>query len=111
MKNSLLDTVAYLIDVGGKPIPYIFAGLVAGWLITSLDTFDDDGSAIAMAALLAISVSLVFLPPFLWLSRWAKNYPSQPPGRKTCDTSGLAKWPIAIFIGAPLFYLWLFLLP
>ena len=109
--NTILGTLAYLVDVGGKPIPYIFGGLVAGWLITSIDMFDDDGTAIAMTALLAVSVSLVFLPPFLWLSRWAKIYRSQPIGAKIGDPSDLAKWPIAIFIGAPLFYLWVFLLP
>ena len=111
MKDRLLDLSAYVIDVGSKPIPYIFGGLVAGWLITSLDMFDDDGTAIAMTVLLAVSVSLVFLPPFLWLSRWAKSYRSQPVGEETNDKNDLARWPIAIFIGAPLFYLWVLLLP
>lgn len=77
LKNCL-DTLAYLIDVGGRPIPYIFAGLVGGWLTVSLELIEDDAAAVAVTVLLAVSVALMFLPPFLWVNRWAKAHRSAP---------------------------------
>ena len=108
------DTLAYLIDVGSRPIPYIFAGLVAGWLITSLDKFDDDTTALLMTLLLAVGVSLFALPPFLRVHRWAKEYlarPSTPEdsASKFNYANEILNWGISMSIGTVLLALWLVL--
>lgn len=95
--NTILDTLAYLVDVGRRPIPYIFAGLVGGWLVTSEDLFTSDEAAFGMTALLAVSASLIFLPPLLALAQWSKK-------RKVRDHGN--KWLISSTVGIVLLAMW-----
>ena len=62
--ERILDMVAFLVSIGSKPIPYIFAGAVAGMLFEHLEAFPDGGVAFGMTALLAGSISLMMMPPF-----------------------------------------------
>ena len=105
------DTLAYLVDVGSRPIPYIFGGLVAGWLVTSLDLFVDDTTALLMTVLLAVGVSLFALPPFLRVHRWAKDYRSRPrtsgDGAPKPDYANeILNWGISMSIGVLLLTAW-----
>lgn len=98
MKQALdfcLDTAAYVVKVGGKPLPYISAGLVVSWLATSQDLFEGDWG-IGMTALLASSVSLMLLPPFLLVSEWAENRAK----------GNHSKLPVSMAFGVALFILW-----
>ena len=92
------DTLAYSVVIGSKPLPYIFAALVAGWTVTALKMFDDDGIALLAAACLAVGVSLIFLPPLLWFKEKAEN-------RISSNPDHWGRWLPAQAVGMVLFLL------
>ena len=71
--ESLKDVLAYLIVVGSKPIPFIFAGLVVGLLDEMRQLFTDVGVAIVMTVLGSSGVALFLLPPWMYLMRLARD--------------------------------------
>lgn len=71
--ENLKDILAYVVHVGSKPLPYIFAALVAAWTVASLELFNDDNIALGAAVSLAVGVSLLFLPPLLWIKEKADD--------------------------------------
>lgn len=101
--GKLLDMLAYLVVIGSKPLPYIFAALIAGWTVTSLEIFDDDGVALLAAACLAIGASLVFLPPLLWVKEKADH-------RIGTNPEHCVRWLPAQTVGMILFILFVLLL-
>lgn len=81
--------LAYLVCVGAKPIPYMFAGAVAGLLFEHLEAFPEGGVALGLTALVSSGVALVVLPPLLRLKRWAD-----------CRAKDeIAFWPLAYVTG------------
>lgn len=64
-------TLWYLVYMSMKPLPYVGAGLVGGWLATAVDTYQSDMAAMVIVVGLAASLSLAFLPPLLALYRRA----------------------------------------
>ncbi len=63
----MLTTLWYLLYVSMKPLPFVGAGIVGGWLTTALAEYQGDTEAIAIVVGLAAAFSLVFLPPLLAL--------------------------------------------
>ncbi|MYA49854.1 MAG: hypothetical protein F4Y25_03795 [Chloroflexi bacterium] len=94
--EKLKDILANLVHVGGKPVPFIFAGLVVGLLNEHLESFTDTMAAIAATVLAASGMSLIILPPLLCLKRWADN-------RYREDVK---VWPAAWITGLVLLTLW-----
>ena len=95
--EKLKDISAYLIHVGSKPIPFVFAGLVVGLLNEHIQNFSDAVVA-TVATILAVSaISLFILPPMLCMKRWADD-------RYKEDVN---VWPVAWLVGLVLLTLWL----
>ena len=76
LMGTALDALAYLVRVGGRPFSYMFAGLVVGLLFEHLDAHPNNApAAFGLTALIASSVSLIVLPPLLWVNAWAHKAP------------------------------------
>lgn len=97
--EKVKDTLAYLVHVGSKPIPFVFAGLVVGLLNEHMQEFSDTAIAIVATVLAVSAVSLFILPSMLCLKRWADD-------RYKDDVK---VWPAAWLMGFVLLTLWLVL--
>ena len=64
-------TLWYLVYVSMKPLPYVAAGVIGGWLATALDEFTNDTEAIAIVVVMSMGASLIVLPTLLALYRHA----------------------------------------
>lgn len=95
MERSL-DMLAYMVSVGAKPLPYMFAGAVAGLLFEHLEAFPDGGIAFGLTTLVSSGIALTVLPPLLWVKRWAD-------GRSRDD---VAFWPSSCITGTAFLILW-----
>ena len=98
--DKIGDAFAYLVNVGSRPVPYIFAGLVVGLLNEQIETYDDNLLAIASTILVASGLSLMILPPWLCLKRWADSR-----YKENCSM-----WPVAYVIGVGALVAWMLLL-
>ena len=96
--EKLKDILAFCISVGAKPVPFIFAGLVVGLLNEQRTTFEIL-TAIGLTILAASGVSLIMLPPLLWMKRWADD-------RYREDHK---LWPVSYVVGFAMLLVWLLL--
>ena len=101
--ETLKDILAYVVHVGSKPLPYIFAALIAAWTIGSFEVFDDGNIALGAAVLLAVAASLIFLPPLLWVKEKADDRIASKPDR--CE-----RWLPAQAVGIAMFILFVLVL-
>ena len=73
MKDYLLDLVAYVVVVAGKPLPYIAGGVVVAVFFEHLAALKDTWPTIGATFLLVSGASLASLPVLLWVRRKAEE--------------------------------------
>ena len=96
--KSFVDFLAYIILVGSKPLPLVLGGLVVLLTVESLASPEGDLTGLLLTLLLVTSLSLILLPPFQWIARWAE-------GRRQKDYSLSEAWG-AFLLGWLLFTVW-----
>ena len=69
--DQLKDILAYVVHVGSKPIPFIFAAIVVGLFTERLERTSDLVDAVGVTVLVASGLALAVLPPLLRLRSWA----------------------------------------
>ncbi len=70
-RSNLKSIIAYLVYVGSKPVPYVFAAIVAGLFI---EHFEETGAlitSVVRTVLVSSGLALLVLPPLLHLRSWA----------------------------------------
>jgi len=101
--EAFKDAVAYVVFVGSKPLPFVYAALVAAWTVASLELFKNDLLALLAGTALAVSAALVLLPPLLWVKEQAEDRVGPRPDH-------CSNWLASAVVSAVMFVLFILLL-